>query len=147
MAGHARRRHLGSDGRKGDLRTVTIGLLIIAVLVAIIALGPKARPAWANGQHPLTCNPTCRDNKWDWYRTSGAKCVREHEGSWRDPDPLYYGGFQANLGFHGYFAKALDAWGTADHWPRWAQIRMAKRGHAARGWYPWPNTARVCGLL
>ena len=54
---------------EGVLRTVTIGLLIIAVLVAVIALGPKARPAWAD---PVLEKPK-REKQWDWYRTSGLR--------------------------------------------------------------------------
>ena len=39
-------------------------------------------------------------------------------------------------------------WGTADNWPAWAQLQAAVRAYrAGRGFYPWPNTARACGLI
>jgi hypothetical protein len=39
-------------------------------------------------------------------------------------------------------------YGTADHWPPAVQIAVAIRAYASgRGFYPWPNTARACGLL
>ena len=41
----------------------------------------------------------------------------------------------------------LRKWGHAGRWPVWAQLIAAERGRHERGWYPWPNTARECGLL
>ena len=38
--------------------------------------------------------------------------------------------------------------GTADNWPVWAQLQAAVRAYqSGRGFTPWPNTARVCGLI
>ena len=40
--------------------------------------------------------------------------------------------------FHGY----------ANVWPVWAQMVAAERAYSSgRGYGPWPNTARSCGLL
>jgi hypothetical protein len=85
----------------------------------------------------------------DWYYSSGAKCVREHEGAWNsNTGNGYYGGFQADLSFQSsYNAGAYAIYGTADRWPIIEQIEMAYNGHAARGWSPWPTTARICGLI
>ena len=84
----------------------------------------------------------------DWYYTSGAKCVHEHEGAWNDPNAPYYGGMQADISFQqSYNPTAYRLYGTADHWPIIEQIKMAYYGWKARGWYPWPLTARACGLL
>jgi hypothetical protein len=84
---------------------------------------------------------------WDWYYTSGAKCVREHEGSWTDPNAPYWGGFQADLSFQqAYGAEWYARWGTADNWAPIYQIDMAHRGWLARGWQPWPTTSVLCGL-
>lgn len=84
----------------------------------------------------------------DWYYSSGAKCVHEHEGAWNDPNAPYWGGFQADLSFQRtYNPGAYSTYGTADRWPIIEQIEMAYRGWQARGWYPWPTTARICGLL
>ena len=47
-----------------------------------------------------------------------------------------------------YGADFLNRWGTADNWPVWAQLRTATRAYqAGRGFAPWPNTARACGLM
>lgn len=84
----------------------------------------------------------------DWYYSSGAKCVHEHEGAWDDPNAPYWGGFQADLSFQQtYNPGAYATYGTADRWPIIEQIEMAWRGWQARGWAPWPTTARMCGLL
>ena len=89
-----------------------------------------------------------KDQLMTWYYMSGAKCVHEHEGAWNDPNAPYWGGFQADLSFQStYNPTAYAKYGTADRWPIIEQIKMAYRGWSARGWYPWPNTARACGLL
>jgi Transglycosylase-like domain len=84
-----------------------------------------------------------------WWRSSGAPCVKSHEGAWTsNTGNGYYGGFQADLSFQtAYGREFYRRWGTANNWPSWAQIVMAYRGWRARGWHPWPNTARMCGLL
>lgn len=98
--------------------------------------------SWSLTPHPLYIRAT------HWFRTSGAECVKSREGSWTDPNAPYWGGMQADLSFQKtYGPEFYRRWGTADHWPPWAQMVMAYRGWLARGWYPWPNTARACGLL
>jgi hypothetical protein len=78
----------------------------------------------------------------------GLLCIHSHEGSWSDPDAPYWGGLQMDLSFQSaYGPEFLSRWGTADHWPVWAQLQAGVRGYHARGWSPWPNTARYCGLL
>jgi|SRR5215831_3045982 len=76
-------------------------------------------------------------------------CIHRFEGSWTDPGPLYYGGLQMDLGFmRTYGAGLLRRKGTADHWSPLEQMWTAERAHrAGRGFYPWPNTARYCGLI
>jgi Transglycosylase-like domain len=61
----------------------------------------------------------------------------------------YYGGLQMDLGFQRrYGADLLRRKGTADRWTRLEQMWVAERAHrAGRGFWPWPNTARACGLL
>lgn len=81
-----------------------------------------------------------------WLRN--ALCVHHYEGSWRDPAAPYYGGLQMNWSFmRTYGGWMLKHYGTADHWSPRAQLIIAHRGWKRRGWYPWPNTARMCGLL
>jgi hypothetical protein len=37
--------------------------------------------------------------------------------------------------------------GLADTWSPAEQIVVAERAYATRGFAPWPNTARSCGVL
>jgi hypothetical protein len=76
-------------------------------------------------------------------------CIHRYEGSWTDPRPPYFGGLQMDLAFQRlYGGFLLRAKGTADHWTPLEQIWVAERAHSAgRGFYPWPNTARFCGLI
>ena len=75
------------------------------------------------------------------------RCIHEHEGAWNDPNGPYYGGLQMDISFqraHGW--DFYRRWGTADRWPVWAQLVTAERAYRIRGFSPWPNTARTCGL-
>jgi hypothetical protein len=76
-------------------------------------------------------------------------CIHHFEGAWSDPNPPYYGGLQMDLGFQRTYARGLLARkGTANHWTPLEQMWAAERAHrAGRGFYPWPNTARYCGLI
>jgi hypothetical protein len=76
-------------------------------------------------------------------------CLHRGEGAWRDPNAPYYGGLQMNLTFQRTYAEALlRRKGTADHWAPFEQMWVAERAlRAGRGFYPWPLTARRCGLI
>jgi hypothetical protein len=76
-------------------------------------------------------------------------CIHGYEGSWRDPNAPYFGGLQMDLTFQRqYGPRLLRNKGTADHWTRFEQMWVAERAHrAGRGFYPWPLTARRCGLI
>ena len=77
-------------------------------------------------------------------------CIHHYEGAWSaNTGNGYYGGLQMDLTFQGrYGADFLRLWGTADNWPPWAQLQAAVRAYqSGRGFYPWPNTARACGLI
>jgi hypothetical protein len=76
-------------------------------------------------------------------------CIHRYEAAWRDPDAPYYGGLQMDLGFQrAYGGPLLRRKGTADHWTPLEQMWTAERAHGSgRGFYPWPNTARYCGLI
>jgi hypothetical protein len=77
-------------------------------------------------------------------------CIHAGEGSWSaNTGNGYYGGLQMDYGFMraygGYWLRTL---GTADQWPPQLQMAVAERARASgRGYYPWPNTARACGLI
>ena len=76
-------------------------------------------------------------------------CIHHFEGAWNDPNPPYYGGLQMDLSFQRrYGGGLLSRKGTANHWTPLEQMWAAERAHrAGRGFYPWPNTARYCGLI
>jgi len=76
-------------------------------------------------------------------------CIHRYEGAWNDPNPPYYGGLQMDLQFQRtYGADLLRVKGTADHWAPYEQMIVAERARrSGRGYYPWPNTARMCGLI
>jgi hypothetical protein len=77
-------------------------------------------------------------------------CIHGGEGAWNaNTGNGYFGGLQMDYGFMRTYGSAyLARYGTADHWPPAVQIAVAIRAYASgRGFYPWPNTARACGLL
>ena len=77
-------------------------------------------------------------------------CIHRFEGSWNaNTGNGYYGGLQFDRTFQSqYGPEFVDRFGTADNWPVWAQLQAAVRAYqSGRGFTPWPNTARVCGLL
>jgi hypothetical protein len=80
---------------------------------------------------------------------SGWLCIQRYEGAWADPNPPYYGGLQMDLSFQRrYGGELLRRKGTADRWTPLEQMWVAERAHrSGRGFYPWPNTARSCGLI
>jgi len=75
-------------------------------------------------------------------------CIHGYEGSWTDPGDPYYGGLQMDIGFQTTYGRDLyNRKGTADHWTPMEQMWVAERAYKTRGFWPWPNTARYCGLL
>jgi hypothetical protein len=75
-------------------------------------------------------------------------CIHHYEGSWSDAGSPYYGGLQMNLGFQQTYGSWLYVHkGTADHWTPLEQIWTAEKALRSRGFWPWPNTARFCGLI
>ena len=79
----------------------------------------------------------------------GWLCIHHFEGSWSDSGDPYWGGLQMDRGFmRTYAPRFLLRKGWADHWTPLEQMWVAERAHrSGRGYNPWPNTARYCGLL
>jgi hypothetical protein len=93
----------------------------------------RAHAAWWRATHP----PSMR----------GWLCIHRYEGSWVDSGSPYWGGLQMDLSFQQtYGGWLLRHKGTADHWSPLEQIWVAVRASHSRGFSPWPNTARDCGL-
>jgi hypothetical protein len=76
-------------------------------------------------------------------------CIHRFEGSWNDSGDPYWGGLQMDRGFmRRYAPRLLLRRGWADHWTFLEQIWVAERAHrSGRGFAPWLNTARACGLV
>ena len=81
-------------------------------------------------------------------RRAAWMCIHRHEGPWNDPNAPYYGGLQMDLHFQRlYGPELLRRKGTADNWSALEQMWVAERAYrSGRGFSPWPNTARACGL-
>ena len=93
----------------------------------------RAHSAWWHATHP----PNLRD----WI------CIHNYEGSWADSGGPYWGGLQMDISFQQtYGGWLLRHKGTADHWSPLEQIWVAVRAARTRGFSPWPNTARDCGV-
>ena len=95
----------------------------------------RASSAWRRAQNPP------HEAAW--------QCIHRYEGAWNDTGAPYYGGLQMDISFQqAYGAELLARKGTADHWSPVEQMWVAERAYrSGRGFYPWPNTARYCGLI
>ena len=76
-------------------------------------------------------------------------CLHRYEGRWQDDGDPYWGGLQMDLGFMWRYApRFLLRRGLANRWTPVEQMWVAERAlRQGRGFYPWPNSARICGLL
>ena len=79
----------------------------------------------------------------------GWLCIHHYEGSWSDSGDPYWGGLQLDRGFmRTYAPRVLLRHGWANRWTPLEQMWVAERAHrSGRGYWPWPNTARYCGLI
>ena len=77
------------------------------------------------------------------YERNPAQGWRTHTGNG------YYGGLQMDIHFQrSYGPELLRRKGTANNWTAVEQMWVAERAYrSGRGFYPWPNTARYCGLI
>ncbi|MGH3004073.1 MAG: hypothetical protein ACRDM1_15650 [Gaiellaceae bacterium] len=84
------------------------------------------------------------------WLADALRCIHGYEGDWTaNTGNGYYGGLQMDGSFMDQYGSDFERrWGTADNWPAWAQIEASARAYrSGRGFWPWPNTARACGLL
>jgi hypothetical protein len=79
------------------------------------------------------------------------------EGPWNDAGDPYWGGLQMDRGFMSAYGsdfirehrgEGAGGLGLADSWTPREQMVAAERARSSgRGYYPWPLTARRCGLI
>ena len=75
-------------------------------------------------------------------------CIHRYEAKWTDADGPYYGGLQMDQEFQATYGRdLLRRKGTAQNWTPLEQMWVAERAYPTRGFWPWPNAARYCGLL
>lgn len=77
-------------------------------------------------------------------------CIHRGEGAWNsNTGNGYFGGLQMDESFMATYGGALlRLKGTADRWLPVEQLWTAEYAYeSGRGFTPWPNTARACGLL
>jgi 5-methylcytosine-specific restriction endonuclease McrA len=77
-------------------------------------------------------------------------CIHGGEGAWTSATGNgFYGGLQMDYGFMStYGGDLLRTKGTANNWTPLEQMWVAERAYqSGRGFYPWPATARNCGLI
>jgi hypothetical protein len=116
-------------------------------------LGPEAwAQLWRRQRRTvnrLRVTLTARLDRIVWF-VSSFECIRSHEAaSWSTSTGNgYFGGLQMDVPFQKLYGRQLlSAKGTANHWSPSEQIATAIVAYeSGRGFGPWPNTARACGL-
>jgi hypothetical protein len=76
-------------------------------------------------------------------------CIHRHEAAWNDRGDPYWGGLQMDRGFMRAYGRDMirrHHGGLADTWTPAEQIVVAERAYQRRGFAPWPQTARSCGV-
>ena len=120
----------------------TARLLAVRSAERSVARLRRLANAWRHREHAVwwRANHPPKLNAW--------MCIHQFEGSWTDSGSPYWGGLQMDLSFQAtYGGWLLRHKGTADHWSPLEQIWVAVRASRSRGFSPWPNTARYCGML
>src|SRR5262245_40188368 len=127
-----------------------------------VVMGVRATPTRYRYKHRLRLAKLRADYRWwqsktatAWWQfthpphKTGWLCIHRYEGSWRDANDPYWGGLQMDRGFMRTYAPALLLRrGYANSWSPEEQMWVAERAHrSGRGYWPWPNTARFCGLI
>lgn len=79
---------------------------------------------------------------------SDWECIHSHEARWNDAGDPYWGGLQMDRNFMATWGADMERkyGGFANLWSPRDQMIVAERAREARGWTPWPETSRMCGL-
>jgi hypothetical protein len=106
-------------------------LMAAACLVGMLLLASSAQ-----AQRP--------PHYWQWL------CIHRYEGAWNsNTGNGYFGGLQMDVRFMWTYGRdMIRRHGNYAHsWTPLEQMWVAERAWRTRGFAPWPNTARMCGLL
>lgn len=103
--------------------------------------GGHALPEPSRGGHALVHLEPIGDEA-DWV------CIHEHEAAWDDTGDPYWGGLQMDRSFMLTWGSDMvrKYGGWANRWSPRDQMVVAERAYLHRGYEPWPNTSRDCGL-
>jgi hypothetical protein len=130
-----------------DRRAVEYMLLVMGKRPAVRTLASSGSIADQLRQMKLLTYRT------DWQihhppHLAAFTCIHHFEGSWKDTGAPFWGGLQMDYGFQQtYGGWLLRSKGTANYWTPLEQIWTAEKAVQSRGFHPWPNTARYCGLI
>jgi hypothetical protein len=108
----------------------------------------KARHAYLAHQRELRAHQSAPSGLPPHYNE--WLCIHGYEGSWNaNTGNGFYGGLQMDYSFmQSYGGSLLASKGPASNWTPLEQMWVAERAYSSgRGFYPWPNTARQCGLI
>ncbi|MBV8065235.1 MAG: hypothetical protein JOY73_06910 [Actinobacteria bacterium] len=123
----------------GTPRTQTAGRTLASIAVRDLSRTVKRWKRRELAAHEKAQHPP---HMADWM------CIHHWEGAWNDRGGLYWGGLQMSISFQErYGGWIYKRRGTADHWTPLEQIWTAENALKTRGFWPWPNTARMCGLI
>jgi hypothetical protein len=123
----------------GKPRTQTAGRTLAAMAVPDLERTVKRWAKRARAAHRVAQHPP---------HMQAFMCIHRFEGAWNDVGGPYWGGLQMSLTFQERYGGWLyRTKGTADHWTPLEQIWTAEKALKTRGFWPWPNTARLCGLI
>lgn len=92
---------------------------------------------------PTTSSSTTASKGDVWWRLFGCETGHTYDPAIVSRTGKFRGAFQFDLATYQSNGGSGDP--AAD--PYEAQLAVAKRLHAARGWHPWPTCARRLGLL
>jgi hypothetical protein len=123
----------------GRTLTQTAGRSLAALDVAALERTVRVWARRAHAAHRIAQHPP---HMQQWM------CIHHYEGAWNDVGGPYWGGLQMSLTFQEHYGGWLyRTKGTADHWTPLEQIWTAEKALRSRGFWPWPNSARLCGLI
>jgi hypothetical protein len=74
-------------------------------------------------------------------------CIHHYEAAWNDDGAPYWGGLQFGYTEWHKYGTPYTGVDTANLASPVDQMWAAERYYKVSGFYPWPNTARFCGLI